>query len=155
MCCPRSPSPHLTGAWPFRHKREADYYQMVQQGDQAAVFLTSNHLISKVFRQNTDEKCEETYATASAFWTGFQDRVTVLLNDGGLWKRSWSSRWRDNLFLTLYCFILWCNPQQQFLSQQNITKSSEKLNYLIVVDAVLESCFCFVVALLLRGGASA
>lgn len=29
---------------------------------------------------------------ASGFWTGFQERVTVLLKDGGLWKRSW---WRD------------------------------------------------------------
>lgn len=31
---------------------------------------------------------EQTYAAASVFWTGLQDRVTVLLYDGGLWKRS-------------------------------------------------------------------
>lgn len=29
-----------------------------------------------------------TYAVASVFCTGFQDRVMVLLNDGGLWNRS-------------------------------------------------------------------
>lgn len=32
---------------------------------------------------------EQTYGSASVFWTGFQDRVTVLLKDGGLWNRSW------------------------------------------------------------------
>lgn len=46
--------------------------------------------LSLLSNGNIDEKTwEQTYATASAFWTGFQDRVTVLLNDGGLWKRSW------------------------------------------------------------------
>lgn len=35
------------------------------------------------------ERQRQTYASASAFCTGFQDNVTVLLNDGGLWKRSW------------------------------------------------------------------
>lgn len=46
------------------------------------VFLTS------LTRSNINKKEELTYATASAFCTGFQDRVTVLLYDGGLWKRS-------------------------------------------------------------------
>lgn len=30
----------------------------------------------------------QTHASASAFCTGFQDSVTVLLKDGGLWNRS-------------------------------------------------------------------
>ena len=33
-----------------------------------------------------------TYARASVFWTGFQDKVTVLLNDGGLWNKSCKSK---------------------------------------------------------------
>lgn len=60
-----------------------------------------------------DKKWEQTYATASVFWTGFQDRVTVLLNDGGLWKRSWNENkdW-SKTFLKMFLvqrkvYILW------------------------------------------------
>lgn len=48
---------------------------------------------------------EQTYATASVFWTGFQDSVTVLLNDGGLWKRSWGNNWDDIKFTTSQDFL--------------------------------------------------
>lgn len=42
------------------------------------------------------EPQRQTYTSASAFWTGFQDNVTVLLNDGGLWKRSWIGHRNDS-----------------------------------------------------------
>lgn len=46
--------------------------------------------------EEEEEEEEQTYATASALWTGFQDRVTVLLKDGGLWNRSWGQKKTDS-----------------------------------------------------------
>lgn len=77
---------HLLTRWTLRPKTR----RKVDEANRNKANVTNNSY-SYSFRLKihiSEEKWKQTYATASVFWTGFQDRVTVLLYDGGLWKRS-------------------------------------------------------------------